>query len=114
MKPQSLDLESEVFDEFRANLDAAIRMTVAQLVQKDLTAGTINTKIDIAIKKEADEETGEIIYIPTIEPDVKIKFGAKGGLKCKRATGFLMKQKQDGTFLIGSKQIEIDELMKGA
>lgn len=82
MKPQELKLECEVFDEFRVNLDAAIRMAIKSMTAKELRSGNVTAKIDIELKKEATED-GEIFCIPRFEPDINIKIGAKGNLKCK-------------------------------
>lgn len=109
MKPQELKLECEVFDEFRVNLDAAIRMAIKSMTAKELGSGNVTAKIDIELKKEATED-GEIFYIPRFEPDINIKIGAKGNLKCKEKAGMVMKVGEKGLY-IADNQVSIDDLI---
>lgn len=109
MKPQELKLECEVFDEFRINLDAAIRMAIKSMIEKDLGSGSVTAKIDITLKKEASEE-GEIFYTPRFEPDINIRIGAKGNLKCKEKDGMVMKAGEKGLY-IADNQVSMDDLM---
>ena len=45
MKPQVLDLSSEIFKDFLEKMDAAITVAMNQLLEKKLYSGTINGKI---------------------------------------------------------------------
>ncbi len=110
MKPQELRLECEVFDEFRINLDAAIRMAIKSMIAKDLGSANVTAKIDIELKKETTED-GEIFYVPRFEPDINIKIGAKGNLKCKEKSGMVMRAGEKGLY-IADNQISIDDLIK--
>lgn len=111
MKPQELKLSSEVLNEFRDNLDAALQMMVKQLVRRDLQQGTLNAKIDVTIKEETTQE-GEVVWTLKVEPDVGIKIGAKGRLECREQNGLFMKMDRDGKPVVGSCQMDIDELLK--
>lgn len=109
MKPQELKLECEAFDEFRVNLDAAIRMAIKSMIAKDLGSGNVTAKIDITLKKEASED-GEVYFIPKFKPDINIKIGAKGNLKCKEKDGMVMKAGEKSLY-IADNQVSIDDLI---
>ena len=111
MKPQELKLDCEVFDEFRVNLDAAIKTAIKTLIAKDLGAASVTAKIDIELRREENED-GEIFYMPRFEPDINIKVGAKGNLKCKEKSGMVMKAGDKGLY-IADNQISFDDLIAG-
>ena len=117
MKPQELSLTSELLDEFRMHLDAALGMCVRQLIQRDLYKGEVTTKIGIELEKYTDEKTGEIYYNMEIEPDVRLKLSAKGRLECDKKKGIVIAKDKYGVPVVASNQIDIDELLdeqKGA
>lgn len=116
MKAQPLNLNSEIFDDFRENLNLAINAVMKNLISKNMQGGGIAAKINIELKQKITED-GEVLYMPEIEPTVSLKIGAKGKLECKKQTGFLMKADDEDGFVIGSEQISMDELLdeqKGA
>ena len=111
MKPQELTLECELFNEFREALDTAIKNCMRQMVSKRLNTGTISGKIEITLMEDQDEN-GEVIFHPEIEPDVAVKIGAKGNIKCQKKVGIIMKCSPDG-FVVGTDQVTMDELIRG-
>lgn len=110
MKSQELTLDCELFDQFREALDTAIKSCMRQMVTKHLNTGTINGKIDIMLMEGADDN-GEVIFHPEIEPEVSVKIGAKGNIKCNKKGGFFMKCSPDG-FVVGTDQVTMDELIR--
>lgn len=111
MTPQELTLDGEIFDEFRVLLNAAIRSTINQAIETRTNGGTITAKIDFKLNGRADEETGEIFYNPEIDPKVSTKLGKKSEFGFKKVGGFVMKADGRGGFIIGSRQVEIADLM---
>ena len=112
MKPQMLNLECEVFDEFREKLDASIKVVMKQLIRKGMQSGKISANIKIVLHEQVTDD-GEVIYIPEIEPGVKIRIGAEGKVDCRKQEGFLMKASSDEEeFVIGTSQVSMDELMQ--
>lgn len=112
MKPQVLDLSSEIFKDFLEKMDAAITVAMNQLLEKKLYSGTINGKIKITLMETTDKETGEKYVNPIFEPEVNMKIGAKGKLECSPVGGMILKKDRNGQNIIASNQIEIDDLLK--
>ena len=55
--------------------------------------------------------------MPTFDPKINIKIGAKGDIECEKAEGLLLKESGDGKHVIGTSQVSMDELieeLKGA
>ena len=114
MAPQELTLDAEVFDEFRRTLNAAIRSTISQMIETKTNGGTVTAKVEIKLDSKVDEETGEIYYIPDIEPGVSTKLGKKTGERLKKLDRFYMRQTATGGYIVGTRQIEIKELFAEA
>ncbi len=114
MQAQELNLECEIFDEFREKADAAINTVVNQLIEKGLMSGSVSMKIDIQMRKDADADSAEIVYMPEFEPKVNVKIGASGSVKCAKKGGIILKQAPCGKNIVGNNQISIDELMDRA
>jgi hypothetical protein len=112
MKPQSFDLDSEIFDEFRNVLSIVIRNTAAELIDRNLVTGTISAKIKIEMKREADED-GVVTLMPEISSDIGSKIGASGKMKLSDQKGLIMRQGKNGELIIGTNQISIDEVLAG-
>ena len=112
MKPQSFDLSSEALEEFREKMDAALAMVVRQLKIKDLPEGTVTGKIKIVLDKAADAN-GEIATQMTLEPEVSINLSARGKIECSRKAGLFTQLDENGNPVIGSCQIDIEDLLNG-
>lgn len=102
MKPQELKLKSEILDEFRINLDAALEMCVRQLINRELHKGEVVAKIGFKLEQYTDKETGEIYYDMEVMPDVSLKIGAKGKLDCEKKKGVVVMKGKDGIPLVAS------------
>ena len=111
MKPQELNLKSEVLAEFMIKLEAALKIVPARMLEKKMQTGTINAKIDIEIR-EMPTADGEILNVIEIKPDVKLKIGSKASLDCGKQGGLFISQDENGVPIVGSNQISIDELIK--
>ena len=112
MKPQQFDISSEALDEFRDKMDAALAMVVRELKNKRLPEGTVTGKIKITLEKAADGN-GEIATQMTLEPEVTINMSAKGKIECGRKAGLFTQLDENGNPVIGSCQMDIDDLLNG-
>ena len=112
MKPQTLTLDSEIFEEFKMALESSIRGTIRQMIEQKVRGGAITAKVEIKLHEQTNDDTGEIFYIPDIESQVSIKVGSKGDFKAKKQGNFIMKPDNYGNYVIASNQISIDEFMK--
>ena len=117
MKPQELNLGSEIFNDLREKFDVAINALIRNLIKKDLSEGSMSVRIKTELDRHTNDETGEVELMPRFEPKINIKIGAKGDIDCNTAEGFILKERPDGSHVIGTNQISMDELMddrKGA
>ena len=112
MKPQELTLDCEAMSAFRESLNLMIRKTVDNLVARDLAVGTVTAKVKISLEKHADQY-GQDCYLLKIEPETSTKIGASGKVKCKTKNGIFLKYAGDGTPVIGERQMEVDEFIRG-
>ena len=111
MKPQQMDLNCELFDDFRQALDNAIRIVLDRMIEKGLDSGSITGKLDISLRTSVSETTGEVMYLPEIEPKVSMTVGTKAKIDCTKQMGFLAKLSEGGV-VVGTDQVTIDELIR--
>ena len=111
MKPQELTITSEVFEDLRNKLNAAINITVNRLLDKGLSNGNVSAKIDILIRESTNKETGEVTIMPEFEPSVSMKIEAKGKMDCQKVGGMILRQGQSGRIYVATNQISMNELM---
>ncbi len=84
MKPQVFTLESEILEEFRIKMNAALETVTRLMIEKKLPDGTITAKIDIEMLERTDKETGEIYYDVELQPNVNMKISAGGKIDCDK------------------------------
>jgi hypothetical protein len=116
MKPQELNIESEIFDDLREKFDMTINAMMRNLIAKSMREGTLTVKIKIRMDESVNQE-GEILYMPAFEPKINMKIGEKGDIELDKVDGLLLKGAGDGRHVIGTSQISMDELiqeLKGA
>ena len=111
MKPQQMTLDCELFDDFRMAMDTAIRNVLDRMIEKGLESGSITGKLDITLRTSLDEQTGEVMYLPEIEPKVSMSIGTKAKVDCTKQMGFLAKLSADGV-VVGTDQVTMDELIR--
>ena len=111
MKPQRMNMDSEVLEEFRKSLNAALEIVTCQLIRKGMQEGVVSARVKIEIEERADEKTGEIYYSMELEPKVSMKIGSSDSMGCGKKNGIIMKQDGNGRPVIASEQIGIDEIM---
>lgn len=111
MKAHVLGLESEVLEEFRQNLDMSIRALVNNLTERQLETGTVSARIKITIRQEMNGQAMPSAVMK-IEPDVGIRIGASGKMKCGEKNGIYLKYDEGGMPVIGDHQINIDEYIR--
>lgn len=115
MKAHELDLDSIVFAEMRLRLNEAIADAVRDMKSKGLSEGQVSAKVKITMMTGTDEN-GEIHTTAVFEPKVTSRVGSSSEDKCG-ATGGKITIGNDGSVLVGSEQVTMDELMddqKGA
>ena len=110
MKPQELNLKSEALTEFMIKLEAALKIVPIRMIERKMQAGTVSAKIDFEIR-EMPTQDGEILHVIEIKPDVKMKIGSKASFDCDKKGGLFISQDVNGTPIIGSNQISIEELI---
>lgn len=111
MKPQELNLDCELFEDFRNKVDLAINALIRSMIRKGLTGGKISASIGIEMKDHVTDE-GEILYMPIIKPVVKIKVESNEKIECEKQEGFIVKPDGANGFVVGTNQITMDELLK--
>ena len=92
MSPQELSLDCEALEELRVTLDTAM--------------------VKITLEKHTDQY-GKQYCLMKIEPETSMKIGASGKVKCQTKNGICLKYAEDGTPIIGERQMEVDEFIRG-
>lgn len=111
MKPQIFRLDSEILEEFRIKMDAALELVSRMMIEKKLPDGAVTAKIDIEMMERTNKDTGEIYYDVELQPKVNINVSAGGKIECdKKMT--MMKLGRDRLPYVASNQIDMDELLK--
>ena len=110
MKPQTLTIDSEVLEDFRDNFDGTLAVLLREMRNRRLREGTITAKIDIEIKENPDVN-GEVIRMVNLVPEISMKMGAKAKVECAKKYGLFMQVNDDGVPVVGSCQMDIDELL---
>ena len=110
MKPQELNLNSEVFGDFREKFDAALAVMVRQMAEKRMPEGTLAVSVTVKMGQAATAD-GEIIRTIGIEPDMKMKIGAKAKVECEKRGVFCVQMDPEGKPIVASSQIDMDEFL---
>lgn len=111
MKSQELVIEGELFDEFRGNLNAAMRILINRMIGTKIMKGAVSAKIGIEIKEFVDDN-GEIVRMPEINYSIGMGMSEKDSMKGNMQRGLILKRTSSGGLLVGSDQISMDELME--
>ena len=109
MKPQELTMNSEAMVGSLTNIDAALNMTINEMMEQDLSEGTVTLKVKIVLKKAVAPD-GEIIWQPKISSKTTAKYGRGFDLTEKAKPGLFAFRNREGKLLIGSNQISMDDL----
>ena len=110
MKPQTLTIDSEVLEDFRENFNTTMAVLLREMRNRRLREGTITAKLDIQIEESADVN-GEVIRLVNIVPEINMKMGAKAKVECAKKSGLFMQVNDEGVPVVGSCQMDIDELL---
>ena len=111
MKPQILDLDSEVLAEFKNSFNAALARMIMNIIEKHLPDGEVGGKLKIEIEEKLTED-GEVILVPTIKPDVHMKIGGKAKADLGKKDGMILRMTPCGQAVVASNQITIDDLIE--
>ncbi len=111
MKAQELTIDSEVFKDTKFIFDDAISHLLRNMIRKDLSEGKLTLTVKITSANIINQETGASEQRMIFEPKINIKIGEKADAKCPITGGLLAEIDKNGNVLVGSNQIDIDELM---
>ena len=108
MDPQILNLECEALEEFRETMSALMQTLIRNLTERDLENGILTAKIRIT-RHITEGSNGQPVTMMKIEPDIGLKIGASGKVKCKEQNGIYLRFDGDGKAIVSTKQISLDE-----
>ena len=109
-----LNIESEQLKSFRDLFDISLRHMLENMEQKSLQIGTITGKIKVSMERCVDRQTGEMMNMLNLKPDVSVKMGSNEKAECETIFGLHMVFDRNGDPIVSENQITMDELMKGA
>ena len=110
MKPQELTISSELFDETRNNLDAAMKILLNRMISTKISKGAVSLKIGIEIKEIIDDN-GEVIRMPEIAYNIGMGMSEKDSMKGNLKRGLMLKRSPCGSLFLTSDQISMDDLL---
>lgn len=111
MKPHVLTMDSEALADFREKLDQCLALLVCRMKERKLTEGTLTGKLKVTIS-EAPDMLGQLHTMMELEPEVSVNMSAKGKVECEKQAGMFMQLDEDGRPVIGSCQVDIEELLE--
>lgn len=111
MKPQELTINGELFEEFRNNLDTAMKILINRMITTRIGKGTVNAKITINMKEFIDD-SGELVRMPELDYGIGMGMSEKDSMKGNMRRGLILKRQAGGGLLVGTDQISMDELME--
>lgn len=112
---ENLSIESEELTTFRNMFDLSLRNMMVNMKEKDMQNGTITGKIKIQMERVLNRDTGELMTVIHMKPDVSIKLGINGKVECEKINGLHLAFDRNGNPVISENQISMDELLgKGA
>lgn len=112
MRQQELTINGELFEEFRNNIDMAMKILINRMLSTKIHKGTVSAKIGIEIKEIIDDN-GEIVRMPDITYSIGMGMSEKDSMKGNLQRGLVLKHGPCGLLMIGTEQISMDELMEG-
>ena len=112
MQNQELTINGELFEEFRNNVDTAMKILVNRMLSTKIHKGAVSTKIGIEIKEIIDDN-GEIIRMPDISYTIGMGMSEKDSMKGNLRRGMTMRRLPNGDLIVGTEQVSMDELMEG-
>lgn len=111
MRPQELSINGELFEEFRNNFDAAMKILINRMISTRIGKGTVNAKITINMKEFIDD-SGEVVRMPEMDFGIGMGMSEKDSMKGNLQRGLILKRRASGGLLVGTDQISMDELME--
>lgn len=112
MKQAELTINGELFEEFRNNIDAGMKILINRMLSTKINKGSVSAKIGIEIKEIIDDN-GEIVRMPDISYSIGMGMSEKDSMKGNLQKGLILGRGPCGLLTIGTEQISIDELMEG-
>ena len=111
MKPHVLTMDSEALADFREKMDQCLALLVCRMKERKLTEGTLTGKVKVTIR-EAPDMLGQLHTMMELEPEVSVNMSAKGKVECEKQAGMFMQLDEEGRPVIGSCQVDIEELLE--
>lgn len=112
MKTQELTINGELFEEFRNNVDAAMKILINRMISTRISKGAVNAKIVINIKEIIDDN-GEVVRMPEMDFSIGMGMSEKDSMKGNIRRGLIMKRMSNGGLMVGTEQVTMDELIEG-
>lgn len=112
MKQAELTINGELFEEFRNNIDAGMKILINRMISTKINKGAVSMKIGIEIKEIIDD-SGEVVRMPEITYNIGMGMSEKDSMKGNLKRGLMLKRSPCGSLFITSDQISMDELMEG-
>ena len=111
MKPHVLNMNSEALTDFRQKMDQCMALLICRMQEKKLMEGTVTGKVKVTMKQVPDD-MGEYHTMMELEPEVSLNMSAKGKVECEKQNGLFVLMDEDGKPVIGSCQVEIEDLLE--
>ena len=111
MKPETLSIQGELFENMRERFDYSINSMVRKMLEKGLRSGALSVKVKIGILETADERTGDVVKRAVFDPKITVKISDEAEVKCAPKPSMLMQIEDDGSVTVGTSQIEMEELL---
>lgn len=111
MKPQELSINGELFEEFRNNLDIAMKILINRMITTRIGKGAVNAKITINMKEFIDD-SGELVRMPELDYGIGMGMSEKDSMKGNMRRGLILHRRPTGGLLVATDQISIDEYLE--
>ena len=111
MKTQELTIDGELFEEFRGNLDMAMKILINRMIKTRIGKGTVSAKITINMKEIIDD-AGEVVRMQEIDFGISMGMSEKDSIKGNLRRGLILKQGERWGLIVGTDQVTMDELLE--
>lgn len=112
MKPQRLNIYSDVFDELRDRFEKALLLALRKMQHLKIAQGTVTARVAITLAESADEN-GENVMMPEFAAQVEINLPMKGKLDVPTKAGLIMVPDPAGEgFIIADSQYSMFDMLE--
>lgn len=111
MKASVLNMESEALEEFREKMDAALAVAICRMKEKRIMTASVTGKIKIELVETTDVQ-GQILTTLELKPEVNVNMKTQAKVACGTQNGLFVQLDEEGRPIVGSCQVEIEDLME--